>query len=206
MPIITDIKQQKRSKGRFSVYVDGKYEFAVSDLDLGLSGLRIGQEISGAQIAEFKDSGEESKAYNQAIRYLSYRPRSEREVRDYLVKKSLDEDMVGQIIGRLQRAGLLNDQEFAAGWVANRQLLRPRSRRRLEQELMAKGVPGEQIGAALAGLDPEEELRALMEVIAKKRRLSQYQEPEKLVGYLARQGYGYELIKKALERLDSAPD
>jgi len=205
VPIITDIKQLKRSKGRFSVYVDGKYEFAFSDLDLGLSGLRIGQEISGEQIAEFKESGEESKAYNQAIRYLSYRPRSEREVRDYLVKKGLDEETAGQVIGRLQRAGLLNDREFAAGWVANRQLLRPRSRRRLEQELMAKGVPSEQIGAALAELDPEEELRALMEVIVKRRRLSQYQEPEKLVGYLARQGYGYDLIRKALERLDSAP-
>ncbi|HEY2004401.1 MAG TPA: RecX family transcriptional regulator [Candidatus Saccharimonadia bacterium] len=204
--MITDIKQQKRSKGRFSVYVDGKYAFAVSDLDLGLSGLWVGQDISDEQIAELKDSGEESKAYNQVIRYLSYRPRSEREVRDYLVKKGIGEEMADQITGRLRRAGLINDQEFAAGWVANRQLLRPRSRRRLEQELMSKGVSGEQIGAALAEMNPEDELSVLMGVIEKKRRLSQYREPEKLVGYLARQGYGYDLIKKALERLDSAPD
>ena len=206
MPVITDIKQQKRSKGRFSVYVDGQYSFALSDLDLGSSGLRVGQEVTAQEIEAFKTGGEESKAYNMAIRYLSVRVRSVKEVRDYLAKKGMDEGLSGGVIQRLERAGLLNDRDFAAAWVADRQLLRPRSRRRLEQELMMKGVSSEDIGVVMGELGQEDELQSLMAVIEKKRRLAQYQEQDKLIGYLARQGYKYDLIKKALEGLDSGAD
>jgi len=206
MPVITDIKQQKRSKGRFSVYVDGQYSFALSDMDLGLSGLRVGQELATQEIEAFKAGDEESKAYNKSIRYLSVRARSVKEVRDYLVRKGVDEGLIGVVVERLERAGLLNDRDFAAAWVTDRQLLRPRSRRRLEQELMVKGVSSENIGAVMGELGQEDELQSLMAVIEKKRRLAQYQEQDKLIGYLARQGYKYDLIKKALEGLDSGAD
>ena len=76
----------------------------------------------------------------------------------------------------------------------------------MEQELMAKGVSRDDIAGALDELDPEDELGALVEVIEKKRRQPQYRESEKLMGYLARQGYSYELIKKALERVDSGAE
>jgi regulatory protein len=97
---------------------------------------------------------------------------------------------------------LLNDSQFASSWIANRQALRPRSRRMLTQELMAKGVSREDISAAMGGLDGDSEVETLMGVIERKRQLPQYREPEKLMGYLARQGYSYEVIKKALERLE----
>ena len=76
----------------------------------------------------------------------------------------------------------------------------------MEQELMMKGVSSEDIGVVMGELGQEDELQSLMAVIEKKRRLAQYQEQDKLIGYLARQGYKYDLIKKALEGLDSGAD
>ena len=203
MPIVTDILEQKRSKGRFSVYVDDKYAFGLSDLDLSLSRLRVGQAITAAEVEAFKDAGEERKAYNWAIKYLSYRPRSIWEVVDYLTKKGVGPEISVAVVERLKAAGLLDDIEFARSWIANRQSLKPSSRWRLEQELMAKRVSREAIEVAMEGHNDGEELQALIRLIAKKQRLTQYAAVEKLMAYLSRQGYEYELIKKALERLNA---
>jgi regulatory protein len=199
VPVVTDIKRQKRSELRFNVYLDGKYVFALGDLELSNSGLRVGRELSEDEVADFRSRAENDGVYAKAINYIAVRPRSRREVIDYLMRKDVPREATGAVIERLERAGLLNDQEFAASWVANRQLLRPRSRRRLVQELAAKGVSREDAQVALSELDEDSELSVLIEVVEKKQRLSQYQDAAKLMGYLARQGYTYERIKKALE-------
>jgi len=202
MSIITDIKKQKRSDTRYSVYLDGEYEFGLSDLDLGTSGLRIGQVLGPVEIEEFKKQADQSKAYALAVRFLGVRPRSRREIQDYLARKGSTPEDTERVIERLAGLGLVNDRAFATSWVANRQLLRPRSKRQLEQELMAKGLSRDDISPVLAELDGDIEVATLLGVIEKKRRLPQYQNSEKLMGYLSRQGYSYDLIKKALTRLD----
>jgi regulatory protein len=202
MPRITDIKQQKRSKGRFSVYVDGTYSFSLGDLELSMSGLNVGQELTDAEIEQYREQGEEAVAYHKALGFIGIRPRSEWEMREYLLRKEYVAETVEEVLGQLKKVGLLDDLAFAQSWVANRQVLKPSSRRRLEQELMAKRVGKEEISAALDGLDDDGELVSLVGQMEKKRRLVQYQDREKLIGYFGRQGYGYDLIKKALERLE----
>src|SRR6266403_4664714 len=147
MPFVTDIKRQKRSELRYNVYLDGKYAFALTDLELSTSGLRIGQELSTEAVEEHQRQAESDGAYSMAIRFLAIRVRSRREMLDYLVRKGASDEDAQLTIQRLEGAGLINDRAFAAGWVANRQLLRPRSRRRLEQELMAKGLSRDDIAA-----------------------------------------------------------
>jgi regulatory protein len=155
---------------------------------------------------EQSEQTESDRAYAQAIRFLEVRPRSRYEIVSYLTRKGWTEAVSVEVVGRVERIGLINDREFAINWIANRQLLRPRSRRRLEQELIAKGVARDDIRVALEGLEQDDELKTLIEVATKKQRLPQYQTPEKLVGYLSRQGYSYELIKKALEQLSQRFD
>ncbi|MDB5179084.1 MAG: recX [Patescibacteria group bacterium] len=202
MPVITDIKRQKSKEARFNIYLDGIYAFALSDLDLSTSGLRTGQSLSSEEVAEYQTQAERSKAYAWAVRFLAIRPRSRREVEDYLRRKGAKDSEAGDALSRLEGVGLLNDEEFARSWIANRQLLRPRSRRMLERELASKGVARPAIEAALSEVDSEDELQSLMQVIERKQRLPQYREVEKLIAYLGRQGYRYELIKKALARLN----
>ncbi len=202
MPKVTKITRQKRSADRFSVFVDGAFAFGMPDLDLSASSLREGVEISEAELAAFCEAGELGKAQAAGMRYLAVRPRSIREMQDYLRRKGWEAAEIGVVIEQFEEAGLLDDAKFAETWIANRQLLRPRSRSRLTQELMAKGVSRDHIVAGLSDLGSEDEIEALMAVADRKRRLPQYAAADKLVGYLARQGYTYDVIKKALERLD----
>lgn len=199
MPVVTDIKRQRKSEQRFNVYLDGTYAFAISDLDLSTSGLRVGQELSLEEVAVWQDQTVASKAYSRAVQYVSVRPRSKREMYDYLMRKDVPGPIAETTIARLSELGLLDDGAFAASWVANRQLLKPRSRRQLEQELMAKGVSRGDIATALDELGEDGEIEGLVELAEKKRRLPQYRDESKLMGYLSRQGFSYERIKKALE-------
>jgi regulatory protein len=202
MPIITAITQQKRTTTRFSLYLDDKYAFAMSDLELSTSGLRVGQELTSQEVQAWEQQSLENKAHHLALGYLSYRPRSQREVEDYLRGKDYEPDLVAIVTARLERAGLINDAEFAAAWIRHRQSLRPRSRRALEAELLQKGLGRDIIATALAELGEEGQEDMLVDLIGKRRRQTRYQQPDKLMQYLARQGFSYDQIKKALARLD----
>lgn len=202
MPRITDIKQQQRSSERFSVYVDGRYSFSLGDLALSNSGLHIGQELTGDEVERWQSHALEAKAYNAAIGQLSYRRRSRREIFDYLRRKEYEEVISLSVIRRLEDLGLIDDAAFAAAWIADRQLLRPRSRRTLQVELMKKGIERDIIADALSLVSEDSQLDALTDLIERKRRQSAYTDPKKLMAFLARQGYGYDQIKKALARLD----
>ena len=202
MPVITDIKQQKRIETRYSVYLDGRYAFSLSDLELSSSNLRVRSELTPDEVELWQAQSLEGKAYAAALRYIAYRRRSERELTDYLRRKEYEAEVIEPVLERLREVSLIDDRAFAAAWIADRQLLRPRSRRVLEQELLKKGIDRELAHDALAELDDDGQATVLMNLIERKRRLTQYQDPQKLLAYLGRQGFGYAEIKKALARLD----
>ena len=195
---ITDVKQQVKRAGRYSVFVDGKYSFSLSETALLDSRIASGQELDQQQLATYKKLSASDKAYGRALRYVAMRPRSEWEVAFYLKRKEVSEDESAAIIARLSRAGLLDDLAFARTWIASRRLLKATSKRRLAQELRQKRVPDNVIEQALAE-DSGDEQQILQEIVAKKRRLPRYKnDATKLKQYLARQGYSYDDIKAAL--------
>ncbi len=194
---ITDIKQQVRRADRYSIYVDEKYVFSLSESGLLSSGLRIGKELSPEELAGYKDTAVQDKAYDQGLNYLAIRPRSEWEVRQYLKRKQLFPALIDTILNKLSMNGYIDDAAFARAWVENRRLLKATSARRLSQELRAKRVNDTAITAALQA-DETDELEVLRLLVAKKRKITRYQDDLKLMQYLARQGYNYDDIKSVL--------
>lgn len=204
MPLVTKIERQKNRVDRYSVFLDGEFAFGLSDLDLSLSGLREGHDLSPAEAEKWSKTSQQSKAYERALHYLSFRPRSRREVSDYLSKKGYEETDVGFVIERLGRSGLVNDEQFAASWVSNRQILKPRSKRRLVQELRQKGVSEDEIESSLVEIDSSSELENIKQIAIKKQALVRYQDTKKLMSYLCGQGFPYDLVKQALSELSDA--
>ncbi len=195
---ITAIKQQVKQANRYSVFVDGKYAFSLSETALLESHIASGQELDAAQLIAFKKLSASDKAYGRALQYVAIRPRSEWEVRFYLKRKDVDEGEAAAIISRLQQLDLLNDLTFARAWVASRRLLKSTSKRRLVQELHQKHV-GENIIEQVLAEDETDERQVLRDLIARKRQQPRYKADElKLMQYLARQGYSYDDIKSVL--------
>ncbi len=196
---ISAIKRQVKRADRYSIYVDDKYAFSLGESALIAQGLATGQEIDAVQLRRLKEAAGLDKAYNLVLRYIVLRPRSEGELHDYFRRKGIDEAAAEQITRRVRDLGLLDDLTFATSWVASRRLLKPVSTRRLTLELKQKKVSEAIIQQVLAE-DDTDERQVLRELIAKKR--NRYPDRQKLLQYLARQGFSYDDIKAALEAED----
>ncbi len=195
---ITAIKQQIKRKDRFSIFVDGKYEFSLGESALLESKLTPGMEISVGKLRELKKLSEDDKLYNQTLRYVALRPRSRWEIEFYLEKKKkASPALTTSILNKLSIIGLIDDEKLAKAFVHDRRLLRPTSRRKLITELRKKHIANEIIEKAI-GNENEDELAALREIIVRKRRQTKYQDNQRLMQFLARQGFSYGDIKDAL--------
>ena len=203
---ITAIKQQLKMRDRYSVYIDEKYSFSLSETALIDSKLHSGMELSREQVEDYKKLSLDDKLYNRALRYVAMRQRTTWELQFYLERKGADTPLLQQILNKLSNIGMLDDEKYTRSFIADRQLLRPTSRRKIIMELKKKRVPEEIINRVLAEQAEESEQNmdetALSSLIIRKRRQTKYQDDEKLMQYLARQGFSYSDIKAALAKDD----
>ena len=195
---ISGIKQQLKQTDRYSIFVEGKYAFSLSESALLSSGLATGAELTKEQVNDFKRLSNEDKLYNRTLRYVALRPRSRWEVAFYLERKQASPALIEDILNKLSKLKFIDDETFAKTYVADRQLLRPASRRKMILDLKKKRV-AEEIIQKVTELDDHDALQA---VIERKRRQPKYQDDLKLMQYLARQGFNYQDIKAALADQD----
>lgn len=209
---ITDISLQARNPDRVNVSVDGKYRFSLDVFQVGQLGIKIGKEYSDDEIAEIETESEFGKLYARALEYCLMRPHSVREVKDYLYRKTLTTKyksrqgeikekkgysplLTDRVLEKLQHKRYVDDEQFARWWVETRNQTKGTSLRKLTAELKLKGVNNgiiEEVMADSSRSDDDE----LAKMIAKKRH--KYPDDQKLVAYLARQGFRYDDITSAL--------
>jgi len=198
---ITALVAQKRHKDRVNVYLDGKFAFALAAIEAVK--LRRGQVLSDEDVARLRALDDAEKAHERALHFLSFRPRSEAEVRRNLDDAGYTPETVDAAIGRLQRAGLLDDRAFAQYWLENRGQFNPRSSRALKAELRRKGVDPEAIDGALQAAAHDDDEAAYRAALPRARRLGHLEAREfaqKLGAYLARRGFNYDAASEAVRR------
>ena len=195
--IITAIQQQVKRAGRYSVFVDGKYAFSLSADALLHAGLVQGQELSQDELTGWKKASQDDKALNLTLAYVARRMRSEGELRDYFRRKQYAPELVTQLLGRLREQHFVDDEEFAKRWVENRRLLKATSTKKLKLELRQKHIADDIVRRVLAE-DETDERAVLKELVDRKRKQTRYQDDQKLIAYLARQGFNYDDIKSVL--------
>ncbi len=204
---ITAIKAQTRNPDRVNIYLDGEYAFGLTRIVAAW--LQVGQELSEERIAELQQRDESEAAYSRALRLLNRRDYTEAEVRQRLLRQGLAETLVREVIERLRRAGLINDQRYAQNWVENRTEHRPRSRRALAFELKARRIPASTLESVLEGADDDlNAYRAALKQAVKYRNLAWPDFRQKMYAFLARRGFSYETsvsaVKRAWEQLHNA--
>lgn len=190
---ITALKQQKRNPQRVSVYLDGEFAFGLARIVAAW--LELGQTLDEERIQQLQAEDEVEAGYQRALNFLSYRPRSEAEIERNLRKHDLGDAVIEMVLERLRDKRFVDDAQFATDWVVNRNELKPRGAYALRAELRQKGIAEPIIERALEGLDEVQLARSAAE--KKTRQLKRFDWPEfrkKLSGYLARRGFGYEIV------------
>lgn len=146
------------------------------------------------------------KFYDKALRFLSYRPRSEKEVKDKLLKIKASEELISKIIKKLKDYKFLDDLEFAKIFARERSLLKHKPARVIKFELKQKGIAQDLIEEVLTSSKEEEkDLQKAKEIIQKKivryKGLDRFKIKEKLSRFLASRGFDYDTIKKAIDEI-----
>src|SRR5262245_41525908 len=129
MKKITAIEIQTRTPNRVNIYLDGEFAFGLARIVAAW--LRVGQELEERKIEQLQAEDALERALQQALLFLSYRARSEAEIRQNLRKHEIPEAVIDHTLERLRQDGFANDNQFARAWVENRNAFRPRSRRML---------------------------------------------------------------------------
>ena len=209
---VTGISVQAKNVDRVNVSIDGHYRFSLDVFQVGQLGIKVGNEYDESEIVEIENESAFGKLYSRTLEYCLMRPHSAREVKDYLWRKTRAtkyKSRDGQIkdregasemnaqrtFERLAERGYIDDEKFARFWVENRNLTKGSSKRKLVAELRLKGIENSIIESTLSETDrsDDDELR---KILIKKR--SKYADDQKLIAYLARQGFSYDDIKLAL--------
>jgi regulatory protein len=197
---ITALKAQKRNSNRINVYLDDEFAFGLSRF--AAAWLQIGQELSTEKIQELQEVDALEVANQRAMNFISYRPRSEVEVRRNLIKHDTPEDVIKEVLTRLRRNGLVDDVKFAQTWVENRSTFRPRGRRALSMELRQKGICDEAIAEALQDLDEDHlAYQAALKQSRKYQGLEWRFFQQKMGAFLARRGFHYGVAKPVIEQI-----
>lgn len=211
MAQVTQIKPQTNNPHRFNIFLDGKFAFG-ADEDLVIAyRLVVGRNLSPEEVKEIVlEKVELGKLLEKVFRLLSFRQRSEKEIRDYFKienlrskakgKTEISKQLVDKLIDKLKLKGLVNDLEFATLWVKSRRQSKKKSLRALKSELFQKGVDREIISQVLSSEDTVSEESLAKEALDKKlkafKNFTGLEFRQKAIQFLLRRGFAYSIAKK----------
>ncbi|NLV75851.1 MAG: recombination regulator RecX [Tissierellia bacterium] len=200
---ITKIEQQKNNKERINIYINGEFAFGLMMEIKYKYDLKEGMELDEDYIQKVLKEEELSKAKDQALKFLTYRQRSKKEIINKLKSKGYEEDIIENTLSYLEEYGLVNDVEFAKAFMRDKINLNKFGPTRIKYELYKKGIDDSIIEEVLEE-DDEEYTRAL--VLAKKKLPSYKKDDKKAIyrklgGFLQRKGYSYDCINRVLKEL-----
>ncbi|UOQ92609.1 recombination regulator RecX [Halobacillus shinanisalinarum] len=209
MAKITRITTQKRNKNRYNIFLDRgqgeTYGFSVDEDILVKFQLQKSMELEESSINALVQKDTIHKTYTLAINYLTFRMRSEKEIHDYLLKKEAEEEHIDEIINRLKKEKLLNDQEFANSLVRTRMQTSSKGPLLVKKELIEKGVKPQLAEEALDYFPFNKRVEKAVKFAKKKlnsdRKKSHRQQIQNVQQTLMQKGFQTDVIKEALDQL-----
>ena len=191
--------------------MEGQFSFALDESLLAKNMLVAGKSLTANDIERLIKENEAGKLFDASLRFLSYRPRSEKEVKDFLAKKiarvenikfteASQSPAILQIITRLKKQSFLDDEEFAEWWVKARTSSQPKGPYLIKRELAWKGVDKEIIEKAIYKIKNQKGLG--YKVIEKKlgtwKKLTNLELKKKVYEHLARRGFDSKTINEVI--------
>ena len=200
--IITDIKPQVKKQNRVSVFIDGKFAFGLDKSDCTFMGLKIGTELTQERYDYIIDNAVYAKAYQKADRYIGFKMRTEKEVRNKLIEEGYSDEITERVIASMLKYKYIDYLSYAIMYAKDCRKLKKWGPERIKAELYKKGVKPEYIENALSESDTEdteEIIDALLEKRIKNTPID-LKEKQKHINFLLRRGFKYDDIKSVIEK------
>jgi len=204
---ITDIQPQRRRQSRVSVFLDGEFWTGMPQDVCALLHLKIGEEIDDQRKGEVEREVGESAALESALHLLSYRARSEKDLRKRLLDKDFNEAVVDAAMARVKEYGYVNDSDYSREVIESHQLT-GKGRRTTLWKLRSDGVDPDEAQQLIEEAYPEENEVEVALAWASRRRvdLSDIKGRQRLTRQLLGRGFNYDVIRDVISQLREGAD
>jgi regulatory protein len=210
MAVITKITTQQKNKDRFNIFMDSgkgeEYAFSVDSDVLVRFHLKKGLEIDEFSIQEIQYQDDIRKAYNLAVNYLARRMRSEKEIKDYLTQKEVEEPIINEVLHKLASQKYINDGEYAFSFVRTQMNTTDKGPDVITMELKERGINAAIIKQAIAEYPKENQVEKAIKIseklIKKSLKDSERIVKQKAEQLLLRKGYPFDVIHIALNEAE----
>ncbi|HWP82767.1 MAG TPA: RecX family transcriptional regulator [Bacteroidota bacterium] len=208
--IITKVLRHKKFRDRYTVYIDGGLGFDVSADVLQKFDLHINQRIDDQTVERITTAEAQHRAQSIALNYISYRPRSSKEIVDHLMRKGYKKELAQKIVKNLQSMKYVDDTEFARMFVRDRLKRRPSGYSMLRHALIARGISPAVVEKVLKEYVSDEKQLEAARMLAEKRlgsfngshsNLDQRKLRNRIFNYLLRRGFSTEVAQKTVRTL-----
>lgn len=202
---VTAITEQKRNTGRYNIFIDGAYAFALPMQDILYFKIKEGQELAEDKVAFIRKNLVYIKAQDTALRMLGYKMRTAWEIRRKLEEKEFAADVIEDVVAFLEKYGYVDDRAYCRSFIRERLRLQPKGAYALRMELQQRGIARGLIEEILAETEIDEAGDALrwLEKRTKGILPATPKEKKRLVDFLLRKGYSYSVIEAAFRELEA---
>ena len=221
---ITDIQVASELPSHRHIFLNGAPFVVIHASLIEKFGLRIGLEIEAESIEKIIAADEVMRAKSYTIRLLreekddtatdtseDSRPRikpktyTKSEIARRLEREGFSGEAIEVSIAELIRSGHIRDRKYAENWIARRQKSNPRGKTLLKQELVDKGIDKETAAQVVATVETEDEAEVALQIAQKRvkqyKRLPTHVAKRRLHGFLARRGFGSDVVRQVLEQV-----
>lgn len=202
--IVTKIEKQKNNEKRYSIFLDYNFAFGIDEIDLLYFKLKENEELSEEKYNYIFNNILLKRAKDKALKYLSYKMRSEKQVRQKLLEEDFPEIIINKLINILKKYNYINDNNFAKAFIKDKLNLKGYGIFKISYELKMLGISEDIFNKYLQDenfFNEEGKAIELLEKKIKKLNYIDFKERQKLYSYLARRGFSFETINKALSSI-----
>jgi len=206
---VTAVQVQKKDQDRCSVFVNGKFAFGLHTNIVADKGLRKGLNLTEEDCRTLIREDVYYKAMKRCLDFMAYRPRTQKEIQQRLEALQVPEDIGQRVTDRMDELGYVDDECFAKQWAASRQRSKGFGPRRLEMELIRKGISSSMAKKAVQEACSEDEMaNQLRAQVAKAQHKYRHEGDEqkktqKMIGFLARRGFEIGAIRDAMQQSEA---
>lgn len=216
MAKVTAIEPQKKNPLRENIFLDNVFAFGISAELRFLSKIHAGDNLIPSQVKKLIQKDQIARLVEKSLNFLSYRPRSEKELKDHLLFKGKLTEIesefekkeykrnIDEAVNFLKKHKQIDDKQFAIWWVESRRKFKKAGDHIIKQELSIKGIDKELANELLTEMesDPYElAMEATKKKLVSYQKLARREFKIKMGQYLMRKGFSWETISRVVDTL-----
>lgn len=196
--VITKIEVQKKNKNRLSIFLNEKFAFGIYYKTFIEFNLKKNMKLTEELIQKIKAFDEYNKCFNKALNYISYKERTESEVRKKLYEKEYLKMTVDSVIKELKKLNYIDDLEYAKRYIEFK--IKKMGKIKIRYKLIDKGIDDKILDSLLLKYNKEDEFLSAFKIARKKNKqygdISYKKRYSRLASLLKRKGYSYSVIRE----------